>query len=65
MTKVGQLTMPPPEDGKGSILRINFRMGREPNLPGLRFPPADKNRGFAADEKSPGGRQEDSLKSPS
>jgi len=48
MTKAGQFTMPPPEDGKCSISRINFRTEREPDPPGPRFPPADKNRGFAA-----------------
>src|SRR5262245_66348983 len=46
MTKAGQFTMPPPENGKCSISRINFRMEREPNVPGPRFPPADKKQGI-------------------
>jgi len=37
MAKAGQFTMPPPEDGKCSISRINFRTEREPAPPARVF----------------------------
>jgi hypothetical protein len=64
MAKAWQFTMPSPEDSNGSISQINFLVELEPKPEDPRFPPADKNRGFAADKKNASGRQEEALKSP-